>query len=112
MNGWVSPALPKLISENTPLTSGPLTNTQVSWVGSINAIGAMCGTTSSGFLIRFFGSKRTMLFLAMPSVLFWTLIYIGDSFTYVLIARFFVGYGGGGIQNTVIMYISDIADPR
>ena len=41
MMGWPATALPILLSENTPLKTGPLTNEQLSWVGSINAIGAV-----------------------------------------------------------------------
>lgn len=37
--GWTATALPILMNENTPLTSGPLKNSEASWVGSINCIG-------------------------------------------------------------------------
>lgn len=37
--GWMAPALLKLTSESTPLLSDPLTNEQVSWIGSVNCIG-------------------------------------------------------------------------
>lgn len=91
MNGWVSTTLPQLISETTPLHTGPLTNDEVSWIGSINALAAFVGTVVAGVLIVLLGSKRTMLFFAVPCVLFWTLIYIGDSYSYVLFARFVTG---------------------
>lgn len=36
MDAWFSPALPVLLSENSPL-GAPLTNEQVSWIGSLNS---------------------------------------------------------------------------
>lgn len=37
--GWIAPATPLLLSHETPLETGPMTNEQLSWIGSINAIG-------------------------------------------------------------------------
>lgn len=95
--GWMSPAIGVLTNpDKTPLTTGPLTNSQVSWCGSINSIGAMSGTFTTGILITYFGCKRSMIFLTIPSMLFWILIYLGDTYYHVLIARIFTGWTGGG----------------
>ncbi|XP_055299426.1 uncharacterized protein LOC129567002 [Sitodiplosis mosellana] len=108
--GWFSPALPKLLSDNTPLITGPFTSEEVSWVGSIMNIGALCGTFTFGFINTFLGCKRAMIFLAMPSTIFWILIYFGDSYNHILIARFFTGWTGGGIQTTIVLYIAEISN--
>lgn len=112
MNGWVAPALPVLLSNNTPLTTGPLTNEQLSWIGSINAIGAIVGTFIFGSITMHLGCKRAMLLLTLPSILFWVLIYIGDTYYHILIARFANGWTGGGIQTTIILYIAEIANNK
>ncbi|XP_055295168.1 facilitated trehalose transporter Tret1-like [Sitodiplosis mosellana] len=108
--GWMSPSLPTLLSETTPLKTGPLNNEQLSWVGSINSIGALCGTFSTGLLTTFIGCKRAMIFLTLPSLIFWVLVFIGDTYYHVLIARIFTGWTGGGIQTTLILFTSDIAN--
>lgn len=110
--GWLSPSLPTLLSENSPLKSGPLTNEQLSWIGSINSIGALSGTFTTGLLTTFIGCKRAMLLLSVPSILFWILIYFGDTYYHVLIGRIFVGWTGGGIQTTLILFTSDIANDK
>lgn len=92
--GWFSPALPKLLSTDTPLVTGPLNSQEVSWIGSITNLGAMCGTFTFGFFTAFLGCKRAMLFLALPSVVFWILIYFGDAYLDILLARFFTGWTG------------------
>lgn len=105
--GWVSPALPKLTSGNTPLTkSGPLNNDEISWVGSVNSLGSLLGSITFGYFTSLLGSKRTILFLALPLALFWLLIYFGDLYYHILIARFIGGWAGGGVQSTVLLYIS------
>lgn len=110
MNGWLSPALPQLLSEDTPLETGPLTSEQLSWVGSINALSGIFGTFVFGIVTAYLGCKRAMILLSIPCFTFWTLIYVGNTYYHVLIARFFMGTTGGGIQTTVILYISEISN--
>lgn len=109
---WMSPSIPILLSEDTPLKTGPLTNEQLSWVGSINSIGALFGTFITGLLITFIGCKRATLLLSVPTILFWVLIYIGDTYNHILIARIFTGYTGGSIQTTLILFTSEIANDK
>lgn len=85
--GWVSPALATLTHDSTPLKTGPLTNEQVSWIGSINTFGGVFGTLVTGYLASVFGCKRSMLFLAVPSITFWTIIHFGDTYYHILVAR-------------------------
>lgn len=108
--GWFSPALPKLLSQNSPLIDGPLNSTDISWIASITNIGALCGTFTFGFFTTFLGCKRAMLFLALPSTVFWILIYFGNAYHHILLARFFCGWSGGGIQTTIVLYISEISN--
>ncbi|XP_031631805.1 facilitated trehalose transporter Tret1-like isoform X2 [Contarinia nasturtii] len=108
--GWNSPAMPQLSSENTPLSSGRLTNEQISWIGSISNIGALCGAFSFGYITSFLGCKRAMIFLAIPSIIFWTLIFFGRTYYHILLARFCGGWTGGGIQSIVILFVSEIAN--
>lgn len=107
--GWVSSALPKLASSDTPLTM-PLSNSEISWIGSINCIGSLFGCFFFGYYINLIGSKRTIISLAVPSVVFWMLIYFGNHYYYILIARFLGGFTGGGIQTAILLYVSDIAN--
>lgn len=108
--GWTAPALNLYASEKTPLLSGPLSRSQISWIGSINCIGGLCGSLCFGWLITLIGSKRSMLLLAIPTLAFWTLIYYGTVYWHILLARFIYGVAGGGIQTTIVLYTSDIAN--
>lgn len=109
MIGWLSPALPQLSSPtSTLLVSGPLSNVDVSWIGSINLIGALIGAIAFCFLVTLVGSKRAVLFLSIPFVTIWLLVFFGNTFTYIFCARFIGGLAGGGVD-LIILFVSEIA---
>lgn len=108
--GWPSSAIPVLQDDNTFLISGPLTNDEVSWIGSIDALGAICGSITLGYLISLMGHKRAILLMAIPEVAFWIFIYFGNHYYYIIAARVVSGYAGGGIVPPLVLYVSEIAN--
>lgn len=88
---WFSPALPVLLSNDTPLVTGPLTNEQLSWIGSMSNFGSTCGTFVFGALTVLLGAKRCMIFLAFPQIIFWLLVLFGNTYYHILIGRFATG---------------------
>lgn len=108
MLGWFSPALPILTSPNTPLSS-PLTNSQISSLGSINSIGALIGAFFVGSVTALLGSKRATLILAIPSVIYWLMIYFAESYYQILAARFIMGCSGS-ITTVIYLYVSKISN--
>ena len=85
--------------ENPPLAEGPLTNEQISWVGSLNCIAAIIGAATFGYFTPLFGSKRSLIVLSLPLMAFWLLIYFGQTYYHVLIARFIGGWTASGMFN-------------
>lgn len=110
ITGWVSPALAILASDSTPLTSGPLTNEQVSWIGSINSFGAMFGALSFGLIVSLIGCKRALLLLSLPILIFWFFVYFGTTYIHIFFARLIGGLAAGGVQSTLVLYVSEIAN--
>lgn len=82
------------MSDATPLVSGPLSNEEISWLGSINNIGALGGVIVFGFITSFLGTKKSILLLCVPSIAFWFLVYFGTTYYHLLFARFFTGCTG------------------
>lgn len=112
VSGWFSPALDVLLSEETPLVDGELSNEEVSWLGSISSLGSIVGTIIFGFLSCLIGCKRAMIFLALPSIIFWLLVVFGDYLYHIMLARFIMGMTAGGIQSGVIIYVSEISNDK
>ncbi|KXJ82000.1 hypothetical protein RP20_CCG016266 [Aedes albopictus] len=57
--GWLSPFLPLLQSEDSPLETGPVTIEQGSWIGSILCLGGLAGAIIYGSLTSRLGVKRS-----------------------------------------------------
>lgn len=110
--GWVSPAILHLTSDDAPLPAGPLTLEQVSWVGSMAPMGALLGSIASGYVTSFIGCKRSMLMLSIPSFLFWLFVAFGDSYYYLLLARFSSGFAGGGFFTNVVLFVAEISNDK
>lgn len=66
--GWFSPALPLLLSPETPLASGPLTTEQLSFAGSVISLGSLAGCLLAGYGAVKVGTKQTSLILVIPQL--------------------------------------------
>lgn len=95
--GWISPALVRLTSDDTPLPSGPLNHVQISWIGSVDALSSVLTTFCFGFITVWLGAKNTLVLLSLPATLYWMLIYFGRSYEIIVLARFISGIVIGGL---------------
>lgn len=110
--GWSSTALAYLSSPDSPLSDGPLTNEQLSWIGSIGCVGSVFGSLCYGYVISILHCKRASILVTIPNCVFWVLVYFGNSFYDILIARFLSGFSGGCMVISVTLYISEIANDK
>lgn len=60
MVGWLTPVLPLLKSDDTPLTTGPLSLEDVSWMASIAPMGSVFSALILRWITVRIGSKRMM----------------------------------------------------
>ncbi|XP_053692016.1 facilitated trehalose transporter Tret1-like [Sabethes cyaneus] len=110
--GWTAPIIPLLRSSETPLPAGPITVEQASWVGSCLCIGGMTGTILFALIHTYFGKKVGLLLLAVPHLILWTLLWVGDNVYYIYVARVMSGLTGGGICSILPLFVADIADKK
>lgn len=66
--GWLSPSLPILLSNDSPLASGPLTSVEAGWIGAVITLGAFVGTMIFGILANYIGSKHSLIFSIIPLI--------------------------------------------
>lgn len=64
--GWLSPMLPILLSDASPLAEGKITIEDAGWIASLFPLSAVFGTLSFGFLSNCIGSKRALLLCCIP----------------------------------------------
>lgn len=67
-NSWSATAIPLLQSENTPISTGPITMEEASWIGSLVCIGGLTGNFLGGILINIIGQKKVLMLIIIPHV--------------------------------------------
>lgn len=66
--GWPSASFLILLSDESPLASGPLTIGQASWVSSIMCIGGFVGNIFFGWFTDKYGRKLPLIIIAIPQL--------------------------------------------
>lgn len=64
--GWFSPSLPILVSNESPLPSGPLNLSEIGWIGAFPALGAIFGVLVYGLLATKIGYRNSILQTVIP----------------------------------------------
>lgn len=110
--GWLSPQYALLASEDSPLTTGPMTIEELSWAGANISTGAILAVWVTVTMSHRWGRKFALNFVAIPQIIFWLLLIFGNNAMSVIVGRFFGGMGGGSTFSSVPLFIADIAEPK
>lgn len=101
-----------LQSSETPLSSGPLTLDEVSWVCSIMSIGVMVAIIVFSWLTDAIGRKYSILLLGPMQIISWALIAFGNNVFCLYVARLLIGAVCGGVMIAVPIFITEISEDR
>ncbi|KAL1449888.1 hypothetical protein WDU94_002360 [Cyamophila willieti] len=104
---WTSPAGEKLIAGEYGFS---VTESDLSYIGSSMALGAVFGSPVVGNLVDVVGRKNTMLLLAVPTLVGWGLIIWAESILMFCAGRLLTGFGGGSFAVVVPMYTAEIGE--
>lgn len=134
---WISVALPLLQSDKSPLLTGAMDVNEVSWIGSVLAIGCIVGNISFAYSMTIIGSKNAVLSLSIPQMVSlnkfsnnslcsfvssivsyiiilskasWLFMMFGTCPLHLGISRFLSGIVIGGAQVSSSLYTAEIAD--
>lgn len=66
--GWLSMALPLLNSDDSPLDTGKLSVSDVSWIGSSVSLGALTGNFFCGYIVTIIGARHTIYMIGLPQL--------------------------------------------
>ncbi|KAJ8867314.1 hypothetical protein PR048_031115 [Dryococelus australis] len=102
---WTSPSAPLLQAE------GLLSETQVSWLGSLLSLGAVLGAPPAGLLLQRRGRRGTLLLLGVPFLLSYTMLLVFRARPGLLyVARLLAGVSLGGLCVATPVYIAEVAE--
>ncbi|XP_048514908.1 facilitated trehalose transporter Tret1-like isoform X2 [Athalia rosae] len=107
--GFSAIALPQL---KAPTSEILVTETEASWIASINAIGTPLGCLFSGYLSDALGRKKTLIITEIPALLGWALITFSTDINMMYAGRFFVGLGSGMVGAPARVYAAEVTQPH
>lgn len=84
---------------------------EVTWIGSLMAIGALIGGTAGGYFTNSLGRKGALVLNTVPFVIGWMLIAYANSTGLIYLGRVITGFCCGIISVTTPMYLVEIATP-
>lgn len=108
--GWTAPNIILFQSEKSPV--GKLTTDELSPIPALLCVGGVIGTIIFGWATDKMGRKNILLFLALPEIVAFVLVLVGDHVYYIYAFRFLAGMFGGGFLVVVPIFVSEIADPK
>lgn len=135
--GWMAIALILYNSDKSPLPSGRMEMSYLSWVSSMLGIGGVVGTIAAGLMADRFGRKYTLLAAAIPQIvsesknivvvffcliqmfskrffiqISYLLIIYAQNVYFLLVSRFLSGYIGGVMFVVIPLMVAEIAEDR
>ncbi|XP_067010194.2 facilitated trehalose transporter Tret1 [Anabrus simplex] len=107
---WGSTALPVLESPETPLNSGPFSETDTSWLSSSLCLMAFLTTPIFSALSSRVSRKILGYVVASLHLGSWLILCITDMHVLIYVARILAGIAAGGTIVYVPLYVSEIAE--
>lgn len=103
---------PKLYSNDTTVNplSRPITATEDSWLTSLMNFGAVCGAIPIGLIADKIGRRNTLLGLAVPHVVAFSLYSFADDINIFYVGRFINGLSEGAGYAILPMYLTEISE--
>lgn len=109
---WVAPNEQLLRSEDTPLESGPMSETEVSWIAALSCLGGVISTCICGLLLESIGRKGTLILTGVPACIGWLCILLARDGLALQIGRVLCGCAGSLSFMAVPVFVSEITDDR
>lgn len=106
---WISPVLPQLTSDDTPLEA-PLTKAEESWLVSGEKLGAVIGCILAACLTDRIGRKRMLLVGAIPTFISMMSSAFNKKVIVLIILRIVTGISSGVSFVVLPLYIGEVSE--
>ncbi|CAG7786933.1 unnamed protein product, partial [Allacma fusca] len=106
---WSAVGFPRL-EEDTEF--GDYSQEDLSWMSSSATLGACISCIPSGIFVDRFGRKKAMLFLTIPFLTGWILMYFAQNVWMMIAGRLLTGFGGGGYSLAAPVYVAETSESK
>ncbi|CAG9104248.1 unnamed protein product [Plutella xylostella] len=89
-----------------------MSNTDISWMGSVFSMTKILGTLTCPALMSYLGRRRTHLLTTLPAFVHWNLFTFANSLPVFIVARLLQGYAIGIHATMNSMLIAEYTDPK
>ncbi|CAL8145354.1 unnamed protein product [Orchesella dallaii] len=107
VTGWSSTSIPSLEESN----HFQLSPRDLSWIASIVNLGTALSAPITGYMIKKFGRKSTLLISAIPFAIGWAALAFPTKVWMLYTGRFLTGFADGSVIITASIYLCEIAEP-
>ncbi|GAB0090683.1 hypothetical protein DMENIID0001_054340 [Sergentomyia squamirostris] len=108
--GWLSNAITVYTSEHSPLSTGPLTTSQISLMSSVVFLTAIPGSLLFGRLSDWIGRKWSLYLGNIIYTMGFLLLALATNYEMIVVARALNGLGMGCAFVVTQIYVSEIAE--
>lgn len=109
---WSAPYVPLLMTHETPLESGPMTENEVSWIVALSSCGGVISTIICGLLLETIGRKYTLILAGIPCSIGWLCILLAKEGFLLGFGRILTGCAGSLAFMSVPVFVSEITDDQ
>ncbi|XP_063984137.1 facilitated trehalose transporter Tret1-like [Diachasmimorpha longicaudata] len=110
LSAWTAPIIPQLEKETTPVGTRPLTQNEISWLGSVTGLTSLIALLFYAVAVKKIGNRIMAWTIAISAASSWLLIYFAQDFYYLLVARGLAGFVCGITFSMIPVYICEIAE--
>lgn len=110
--GWCGPSIPALLSDESPLITGPITKDESAWISSVFSIGMALGAMISGQMSARWGRIRLLMAMLTTQIAGWFLITFAQTVYYLYCSRFLMGFFGSALFVIIPVYVTEISHDR
>lgn len=110
--GWSSPSLPILLSDDSPLETGPISPNEAAMISAVLCVGGALGAISSGFIIDQIGRKPSLLMCGLLQIVSWLLIPCLRTVFGLYLSRGLGGFVAGAVYVIIPTFVTEISDDQ
>uniref|UniRef100_A0A0C9R0K0 Tret1_26 protein n=1 Tax=Fopius arisanus TaxID=64838 RepID=A0A0C9R0K0_9HYME len=110
LSAWTAPIIPQLSKVTTPVGTQPITESEISWLGSVTGLTSLIALLFYAVAVKRIGNRIMAWAIAISAASSWLLIYFAENFYYLVVARGLAGFVCGITFSMVPVYVCEIAD--
>ncbi|XP_015108900.1 facilitated trehalose transporter Tret1-like [Diachasma alloeum] len=110
LSSWISPVGPRLMEEDTPVGTEPITEDEISILSSATGLMSLFALIFYALSAGKISTKIQAWIIAMSGIGSWVLILFAQNFYYLLIARILAGVVCGLTFSMMPVYVTEIAE--